>query len=104
MTKDSSYSISQNYKYEGDDWWSWSIWVNAEEKKMDDIDYVVYTLHPTFNKPVRKITDRKSKFKLETEGWGVFTIYAKIVLKTSQEISLSHELHLEYPDGSVNLA
>jgi transcription initiation factor IIF auxiliary subunit len=103
MKKENNYEIGQAYKFEGDDWWSWWIWVNAEEKKLDEIIHVVYTLHPTFNKPVRKITDRKSKFKLETEGWGVFTIYAKIVLRTGQEISLKHELHLEYPDGSNNL-
>ena len=53
---------------------------------------MVYTLHSTFRNPVRKVSDRESKFRLETEGWGTFTIYAKVVLKNKEEIPLEHEL------------
>ena len=98
----SDYKISQGFKYEGDDWWRWWVWIEADETRLDEIDNVVYTLHPTFHEPVRKVTDRKSKFKLETDGWGTFTIYAKVVLTGKKEITLKHELHLEYPDGKVN--
>ena len=94
--------INQGFRYEGDDWWTWWIWIETGEVFLKEIDFVIYTLHPTFHEPVRKIVDRKSKFKLETEGWGTFTIYAKIVLKNQKELSLTHELHLEYPDGTVN--
>ena len=96
------YKILQDYKYEGDDWWTWWIWVDASDKELDDVDHVVYTLHSTFHNPVRNIKDRKSKFKLETEGWGIFTIYAKIVLKDGKEYSMEHELYLAYPDGKMN--
>ena len=103
MAKNSNaYKISQDFKYEGDDWWSWWIWIESDEEMLNDIDFVIYTLHPTFYDPVRKISDRKSKFKLATDGWGTFTIHAKVVFKDKKEIPLKHELHLEYPDGTVN--
>ena len=96
------YKIAQDFKYEGDDWWSWWIWIEANDVNLDEIDHVVYTLHPTFHNPVRKVKDRKSKFRLETEGWGTFVIYAKVILKKQEKLELKHSLHLVYPDGTVN--
>jgi len=97
------YKIAQDSKYVDDDWWNWSIWVEGNEKDLDEITCVVYTLHSTFKNPVRKVEDRESKFKLESDGWGVFTIYARIFLKDDKEISLEHELSLSYPDGTANM-
>ena len=97
------YKIAQDFKYEGYDWWNWWIWIEGDPTDLDEIDHIVYTLHPTFPNPVRKIADRKSKFKLESEGWGTFTIYAKVVLKNKKEIPLEHELSLEYEDGTKNI-
>ncbi len=102
-TTNTTYKIEQDFKYEGDDWWSWWIWIEGGKTELDKIDHVIYTLHSTFQNPVRKIKDRESKFKLETEGWGSFTIYAKVVLKNKDEISLEHDLSLRYPDGSENV-
>ena len=97
------YKIAQDFKYQGDDWWSWWIWIEGNKDNLDEIDHVIYVLHSTFHNPVRKIDDRKSKFKLETEGWGTFTIHAKVVLKDKKEIALEHELVLEYEDGTKNI-
>lgn len=99
----SKYKIEQGFNYEGDDWWSWWVWIEGKESDLDKIDYVLYTLHSTFPNPVRKMKDRKSKYKLEAEGWGTFTIYAKIVLVDKSEILIEHELYLEYPDGTKNV-
>ena len=98
------YRISQEQHYQGEDWWKWAVWIDADDHDLDRIDYVVYTLHSTFHNPVRKITDRTSGFRLETEGWGIFTIYARIFLKDGDEIPLSHMLILTYPDGTENIA
>ncbi len=98
-----TYKIDQGFKFEGDDWWTWWIWIEGSKADLDEIAFVTYTLHPTFKNPVRKIEDRKSKFKLETEGWGTFTIYAMVVLKNKKEIPLEHDLYLEYEDGSKNV-
>ena len=93
------YRIEQAFKYQDDNWWKWSIWIEGEDSDLDLIDYVVYTLHSTFPNPVRKMTNRDEKFKLSTEGWGVFRIYAKLGLKDEREIMLEHDLSLQYPDG-----
>jgi len=97
------YRIEQDFRYVEEDWWKWWIWIEGEESELDKIDFVVYTLHSTFPNPIRKVEDRSSKFKMKTEGWGVFTIYAKLHLKSKTEITLSHDLYLEYPDGESNL-
>jgi transcription initiation factor IIF auxiliary subunit len=103
VTVNEKYKIAQDFKYVGDDWWNWWIWIEGSKVDLDEITHVIYTLHSTFVNPVRKIDDRKSKFKLETEGWGTFTIHAKAVLKNKKEILLEHDLNLEYEDGSKNI-
>lgn len=102
-TVNDKYRIAQDFNYEGDDWWSWWIWIEGSKTDLDEIAQVIYTLHSTFHNPVRKVIDRNSKFKLETEGWGTFTIYARIILKNKKEVPLEHELYLKYPDGTKNV-
>jgi transcription initiation factor IIF auxiliary subunit len=91
--------LKQDFEYEGQDWWEWSVWVDGSEQELDQIDYVEYTLHPTFPKPVQKIDDRSSQFRLHASGWGMFTIYAKIVHKDGKHTLREHLLELSYPDG-----
>ena len=79
-----TYKLKQDFEYKGDDWWEWSVWVEASDAELNKIKFVEYTLHPTFSKPVREIRDRSTKFRLETTGWGVFTIYAKAFLKNGK--------------------
>lgn len=96
--------INQDFEYQGDDYWKWWIWIDGAKQELDDIDRVVYTLHPTFPNPVRIVTDRESKFRLETVGWGVFRIRAKAIKKNGEQINLTHYLQLKYPDGTINTA
>jgi transcription initiation factor IIF auxiliary subunit len=97
--------LQQSAEYEGDDAWSWAVWIEGPEQELDRIDYVEYTLHPTFPKPVRRIGDRSTRFKLETGGWGTFTIYATVMHKDgSTGPRLEHELELSYPDGHATTA
>lgn len=93
------YKITQDYQYQDNDWWSWQIWIDAADKALDKINYVEYTLHSTFKNPVRKVNDRSSKFMLKEEGWGAFTVYAKIILNNGSTVLLEHDLQLVYPDG-----
>jgi transcription initiation factor IIF auxiliary subunit len=99
-----SLKLKQNFEYKGKDWWKWSVWVDGTEQELDQVDSVEYTLHPTFPRPVRKVSDRSSKFRLETAGWGVFTIYAKAVQRDGKETLLEHDLELQYPDGKPTTA
>ena len=96
--------LAQEYKYKGEDYWNWAVWVEGADAELDSIDYVTYVLHHTFPKPIRKVKDRTSKFRLETAGWGVFTIRAKVMMKDGRETPLTHELELRYPDGTITSA
>jgi transcription initiation factor IIF auxiliary subunit len=96
--------IKQWEKFEGDDWWDWAVWIEAAEQDLDKVELVEWTLHPTFPTPVRKVTDRPSKFRLETGGWGVFPILARVQLNSGEEMKLKHHLKLHYPDGSETTA
>lgn len=91
--------IAQNDHYEGNDWWSWAVWIEGKADELRTIESVTYTLHPTFADPVRKVTDRRKKFRLESSGWGGFTVYARLDLKTGKKRNLKHELCLYYPEG-----
>jgi transcription initiation factor IIF auxiliary subunit len=93
-------AIAQNQKYEGDDWWKWSLWIEGTDEDLERIEAVTYTLHPTFPEPVRIITDRASKFQLKCAGWGVFTIPVEIRLKGGKTLQLEHDLQLAYPEAS----
>jgi transcription initiation factor IIF auxiliary subunit len=96
--------IRQSEKYEGNDWWKWAVWVEGPEEALDQIDYVEWMLHPTFPNPVRKCHDRETKYKLETAGWGVFPIRARVWNKDGSNTTLSHYLKLHYEDGRENTA
>ena len=62
------YRIAQDYKYVDEDWWKWWVWIEAQDTDLDKIHHVIYTLHFSFNNPVRKVEDRASKYRLTTEG------------------------------------
>ena len=95
------FKIAQSEEYQGDDWWKWAVWVEAPDEALDRIDYVEWILHATFPDPVRRTRDRESKFRLETGGWGVFQIAARVMKKDGEQIKLRHDLSLHYPDGEV---
>jgi len=97
-------SIQQAQEYLGRDRWKWSVWIGGSSEELDAVDHVTYVLHPTFHNPVRMIDDRASNFRLDTSGWGTFTIHAKAVLKDGNEVPLQHNLELFYPDGNPTAA
>lgn len=95
-----SIRIYQGSEYKWNDWWEWWIWLDGPKEELDEIDRVVYMLHPTFPNPVRIVIDRETNFLLKTAGWGGFRIYAKVLRKTSEPLSLTHDLVLEYPSAT----
>ncbi len=99
-----AYKLAQDFKYKGDDWWEWSVWVDTSEDELNKIKFVEYTLHETFSNPVRIIKDRKTKFRLDSAGWGVFTIYAQAILQDGEKINMEHNLELLYDDGTPTFA
>ena len=97
-------AITQESKYVGDDRWRWSVWLEGPSGELDAIDHVTYILHPTFHNPVREVRDRSTKFRLETSGWGTFTLRAKAFYRDGREEPLQHDLVLAYPDGTPTTA
>jgi transcription initiation factor IIF auxiliary subunit len=95
-------SIDQSEKYEGDKWWKWAVWLSGSDDELDGVAQVEYTLHPSFPTPVRVIATRKNQFKLSSQGWGVFPIYARVLMKDGTVLRLRHQLQLHYPDGKRN--
>lgn len=91
--------IAQDQHYEGQDWWKWSVWIEAPEAELNEIEKVVWQLHPTFPNPVRECTNRGENFRLATAGWGTFRVHAEVFKTNGQRLKLSHELELYYPDG-----
>jgi NTE family protein len=89
--------LTQDSTYAGDDFWHWSAWIEGPDDELDRVEQVVYTLHHTFPNPIRTVTDRRTKFRLETEGWGVFRLYATIVYDDKTEKLLQVDLEFEPP-------
>ena len=103
MAQKRTLRIRQTQKYEAPDWWKWAVWVDGSDEDLDGIARVEYTLHPTFPNPVRTVATRRNKFKLSTEGWGVFPLYARVHRKDGRVLRLKHNLVLRYPEGRKNL-
>ena len=95
------FMIEQSEVYAGEDWWKWSVWIEGQDEALNRIEFAEWTLHPTFPNPVRRISDRATKFRLDTGGWGVFPIFVRLQLKDGQQIKLRHQLQLHYPDGKT---
>jgi len=86
-------AIKQTSKQTEDDRWDWEIHLDGEKKDLAEIDYVEYTLHRTFPNPIRRIYDRNSGFKLETNGWGTFTVYLTVKYNNKKEIKETLQLN-----------
>jgi transcription initiation factor IIF auxiliary subunit len=89
--------VAQSQKYERENWWRWSLWIDGSDEDLDRIRSVTYTLHPTFPEPIRTVTDRASKFQLRCSGWGIFRIPVTVRLKDGETIQLEHQLQFAIP-------
>lgn len=87
--------IRQSSSFVDERRWNWSVWLAGDATELDRIEYVTYTLHPTFPNPVRKIQTRKGGFRLISSGWGEFKIYIDIMKKDGEHYQLSHDLKLK---------
>jgi len=86
--------IAQDSRYRGNDWWDWSVWIEGTSSELDQIDEVTWRLHPTFSPSKVTKRDRTTGFRLDTSGWGTFTIRADLKLTNRSSQTLKHELEL----------
>ena len=61
--------VKQEASYVGDKYWNWSVWLEGPVTELDQVEYLEYTLDPSFPNPVRRVRDRESQFKLSAGGW-----------------------------------
>jgi transcription initiation factor IIF auxiliary subunit len=76
-------------------WWDWTVFVSGPQQALAQVRCVEYTLHPTFQNPVRTVCNRGSgprAFGLSSSGWGTFTIGIRVILKDGRVQELSHRL------------
>ncbi len=56
--------------------------LDADEPGMlDDVERVMYHLHPTFKDPDRTATDRRTNFEIQTAAWGEFNMTAEVFFR-----------------------
>ncbi len=66
----------------------------ASSNLLDNVERVVYHLHPTFANPEREVASRANNFELTLQAWGQFTLRADVYLKGSpQPIPLTRYLN-----------
>lgn len=78
--------------------------IEAQDKLLDQIDYVTYYLHSSYPDPIRVIREKSTRFKLKELAWGASTLKAEVKLKDQQEpIMLSRHITLSEtgPDPDV---
>jgi hypothetical protein len=60
-------------------------WLDADNAGMlNQVDEVVYVLHPTFENPIREVNDRQTSFAMDTFAWGEFNLKAVVHLKNGK--------------------
>jgi len=81
------------------DWYQWRLFVDEDDKVLKKIEHVQYLLHRTFPNPSRISDDWKSKFALDSSGWGSFTVYVTVRFKDGTEEEQEYYLDLgkEWP-------
>lgn len=59
--------------------------LDADEPEMlDDVEKVVYHLHPTFKNPDRTASDRRNGFVIQTAAWGEFNMTAEVFFRSEK--------------------
>lgn len=95
-----TYRIVQNSEYVGNDYWSWSAWIDATTAELDQLCLVTWILHPSFSPSRIPTKDRSSQFRLDTAGWGTFMLRAELRLQGASDAKvISRMLCLHYPNN-----
>lgn len=77
----------------GHNWYSWSIFIDADQSTLDQVKYVQYVLHPSFQNNVINVYEGSSKgFPLYRRGWGTFKVKVNVFFKDGSSQKLSHDL------------
>ena len=67
----------------------WRACLKGEEAHLNEVERVIYVLPSTYANPVRTKSDRTSRFLLEEECSGDFTLHARVI-RSNRYVSPSH--------------
>ncbi len=79
------------------EYYKWLTFVDEPREKLQEIQSVLYTLHPTFPEPNQVRTNPNDNFALETGGWGEFNILVTVRYKDGREEHTQYHLNLSKP-------
>ncbi len=69
--------------------------LQANKEVLDRVEYVRYSLHPSYPNKIQTKTDREKKFELKELAWGEFNLRAEVKIKDQEEtISLTRYINL----------
>ena len=69
-----------------------------EPNLLEDVEKVIYHLHPTFKDPDRTVMDRQSNFEIGTAAWGEFNMTAEIFFRSGKP-KLVVERYIDIPSA-----
>ncbi|MCJ7626091.1 MAG: hypothetical protein MUO76_21575 [Anaerolineaceae bacterium] len=73
------------------------IWLDGPDNDLDQVEDVVYVLHPSFRNRIRRAKDRDKKFEIVIWTWGMFVIQTCINFKNGQTKDIKYYLSYELP-------
>lgn len=86
----------------GRDHYHLGVWIDGEERDLDQISFVEYRLHSTFTNPLRRSASRRNNFSITFWTWGMFQIEVTLHLHNGQTQRLSHNLAYQLPADEGN--
>ena len=66
--------------------------LEGNDQLLDNIDHVIYKLHPTFPQQTQSVSSRGNGFKIGRVGWGAFKVGITIHLKNGKSFDFSYML------------
>ncbi|MEM6362723.1 MAG: pYEATS domain-containing protein, partial [Bacteroidota bacterium] len=73
--------------------WQSTIWIVAENRFLDIVEYVHYYLHPTFEEGYVESFRRDANFRAQLTCWGSFDIKVTAFLKSGNSLSVEYFLN-----------
>lgn len=87
----------KQFKEKGKKHFHLGVWVDASERELDEIEFVEYELHPTFQKKKRSSRNRPNNFSITFWTWGMFNINVSIKLHSGEVVSIGYYLEYSLP-------
>lgn len=89
-------SISQKSEPAGRGRWKWSVWIDGTSAELKQVTQVRYQLNREHRPPAVVVSNRRTKFRLDSSGKSEFTVRAEVTFSDERKpLRLSQKLHLQ---------